>query len=164
MTQTTEQQAKIDRKEHASLLSAAEKKAQMWEDRYRTSIVKRSIADAAESGGAFNPSQIVTLLQDQTRLVDEDGAENVVVEMPGENEKLLLSPDEAIKRMQDQPDIYGNLFRSNVSTDVYTTTPSQTPAKDSLSNDGQIDLKSLTPEQYRKLRKENPKALGLDAI
>jgi len=165
---TKEEQAKIDKRkmeeEHKRLLAEASEKAQVWEDRYRSSTIERALTDAAVGGEAFNPSQVVTLLKGQTQLMEDDNdGFKVLVEMMGEDEageatKLMLTPKEAVKRMQDLPETFGNLFRSNVVGGVGGNSATGGLAS---GQTGQIDLRSLTPEQYRTLRKENPAALGL---
>jgi hypothetical protein len=58
--------------------------------------------------------------------------------------------------MKELRQLYGNLFKSNVVSGVGSG------SADSVPNRNQpLDVSSLTPEQYRKIRTENPELLGL---
>ena len=110
-------------------------------------------------GDAFSNGQVVDLLRSNTKLVDDQP----MVDFPdihvetGEAIVTQLSPEDAIKRMKELPDKYGNLFKANVINGVGGNASSG----DVSRSGGKVDVKSLTPEQYAKLRQENPAALGL---
>jgi hypothetical protein len=99
---------------------------------------------------------------------DEDGnlmgSLTPMIDFPDIDEKTgkevisLRTPEQAVQRMKELPEHYGNLFRSNVVSGVGSgsATGGAQPGEG-----GRIDPTSLTPEQYRRLRKENPEALGL---
>jgi hypothetical protein len=125
---------------------------------------------AAINGDAFNSGQIVGLLRPITELRpewDKDGKETGrlvpmidfpdVDEKTGENIKTLRTPQDAVKRMKELPQNYGNLFKSNVVSGVGAGTAAGTGVPAS----GTVDARKLTPEQYRKIREENPELLGL---
>lgn len=171
---TKEQQAEYERRQQAekykSDLSQASEAAERWEHMYKDSMIERSLQDAAVSAEAFNPKQIVNLLKPATKMVDETDDEGVPVgkmtpkidfedidEKTGERIATLRTPEEAVKRMRELPTLYGNLFKSNVVSGIGTgsATGGVTSGK------GNIDKKRITPEQYRRLRKENPELLGL---
>jgi predicted ribosome quality control (RQC) complex YloA/Tae2 family protein len=149
-----------------------EKKATTWESMYRDSTVQRSLQDAAVKNDAFSPSQIVTLLKPMTKLVEQldpitkrpTGQYEVQVEMMDVNpktnelEKMVRSPEEAVKRMKELPDQYGNLFKSGVVSGIGSgsATGGFTPG-----SGGKIDVRKLTPAQYREIRAKNPELLGL---
>jgi len=151
-----------------------EKKATTWESMYRDSTVQRSLQDAAVKNDAFSPSQIVTLLKPMTKLVEQldpitkrpTGQYEVQVEMMDVNpktnelEKMVRSPEEAVKRMKELPDQYGNLFKSGVVSGIGSgsATGGFTPG-----SGGKIDVRKLTPAQYREIRAKNPELLGLAA-
>lgn len=171
---TKEQQAEYDRKKQAERykneLSGATESAIKWETMYKSSVVERSLQDAAVSADAFNPGQIVSLLKPMTKMVEETDVEGIPVgsmtpkvdfqdidEKTGDRITTLRTPEEAVKRMRELPTLYGNLFKSNVVSGIGTgsATGGVTSGK------GNIDRTRLTPEQYRRLREENPEVLGL---
>jgi hypothetical protein len=63
-----------------------------------------------------------------------------------------MSPAAAVKRMKELAEVHGNLFKSNVVSGV--------GGSSGTANPGKIDMRKLTPQQYAKLRRENPSALG----
>ena len=81
---------------------------------------------------AFNPAQIVTQLRPWTRVIEvmdektgkPTGKYKPVVDMPDvdatTNEQVIMnrSPEEAVKRMKEMPEQWGNLFRSNVVSGI----------------------------------------------
>lgn len=172
---TKEQQAEYERKQEQARfkdeLSSAQNSAQRWEALYKTSVIDRSLLDAAVTAEAFNPSQIVGLLRPMTKMsekTDDQGnptGEFVplidfqdVDETSGEQITTLRTPEEAVQRMKELPEMFGNLFRANVVSGIgsgHATGGVQS------GDGGRIDPTKLSPEQYRKLRRENPEALGL---
>lgn len=140
-------------------LSAAEKRAMEAEAKYRDSTIKRALQDAAVSQDAFRPEQIVTLLNGMAKLVDD----KVVVDFPDEDattgEPIMTTrtADEAVKRMKEKADVYGNLFRSNVVSGIGSNNATGVQP----GANGKVDVRKLTPAQYRELRAKNPEALGL---
>jgi ribosomal protein L14E/L6E/L27E len=147
-----------------------ETKATSWEQKYRETVIARSLQDAAVAHDAFRPSQVIALLRPMTKIVertDEQGkgtGELVsVVDLmdidttTGEPIITRRTPEDAVKRMKELPEEYGNLFKANVVSGVGagSATGSANPGS------GRIDPRKLTMDQYVKLRKENPSALGL---
>lgn len=171
---TKEEQAKMEKRQLEEQLNGKikehETRAVEWENRYKTETVARSIQDAAVTADAFQPSQIVALLKPMTRLVEvidektgkSTGQFKTVVDFPdvdaeGNPTVTVRTPTEAVKRMKDLPETYGNLFKSNIVSGIGSnSTTGITPGAN-----GKIDLSKLSPEQYRELRKTNPAALGL---
>jgi len=161
---TEKQEIEYERKQLEEKLTQeadeAKKKAEHWESLYRSEKVNRTLQDAAGSADAFNPNQIVGLLRPMTELKDMDGNLVPMIDFPdvdektGEEIKTLRTPADAVKRMRELPKIYGNLFKSNVVSGVGAGQGQGTPTSS-------IDPRELTPEQYRKMRKENPELLGL---
>ena len=174
MSRTKEQQAEYERKQERERYTAEVETLQsqidQWESLFKSSVVDRSLQDAAIAQDAFNPSQIIGLLRPMTRMQEKtDGSGNPVgqfspvIDFPdidetsGEQVTTLRTPEEAVQRMKELPQFYGNLFRSNVVSGV----GSGSATGGVKSGEGRIDPTKLTPEQYRKVRKENPEALGL---
>ena len=153
-------------------LVESEKKTQIWEGLYRESTVQRSLQDAAVKNDAWQPSQIVTLLKPMTKLVEgvdpvtnrPNGNYEVKVVMfdvnpkTGQQEEMTRTPEEAVARMKEIPETYGNLFKSGVVSGIGSSsaTGGLMPGKG-----GQIDVRKLTPQQYREIRAKNPELLGL---
>jgi len=171
---TKEQQAEYERKQQAEKykndLAQATESVVKWEGMYKSSVIDRSLQDAAVSADAFNPGQIMSLLRPMTKMVELTDSEGIptggmtpkvdfedIDEKTGERITTLRTPEEAVKRMRELPNLYGNLFKSNVVSGIGTgsATGGAAPGK------GSIDVSRLTPEQYRRLRKEDPALLGL---
>ncbi len=55
---------------YAGKLQEAEKKASFFETLFRDSTIERSLQDAAVKHEAFSPSQIVTQLRRQTKMLE----------------------------------------------------------------------------------------------
>ena len=173
---TKEQQLTLEKRQleeqYQVKVQDAEKKAQVWEALFRDSTIDRSLQDAAVKHEAFNPAQIVTQLRPWTRMMEimdekagkPTGKYKPVVDMPDvdatTNEQVIMtrSPEEAVKRMKEVPEQWGNLFRSGVVSGIGSSsaTGGLMPGKG-----GQIDVRKLTPQQYREIRAKNPELLGL---
>jgi hypothetical protein len=152
-------------------LTAAEKRAETAESRWRDSTIIRSLNDAAIEHDAWDASQIVTLLKSKTRLVEQiddktgkgSGEFKVVVDFPDKDETTgqdimtTKTPTEAVKRMTEVQ-ASQNLFRKNVVSGVggNSAIGGLTPG-----SNGKIDPRNLTPDQYLKIRAEHPELLGL---
>ena len=143
----------------------------VWEAKYKSSVTDRSLLDAAMKNDAFNPNQIVGLLRPMTRMVEQIGDDGKptgelipMIDFPdidtNTNESIMTrrTPEEAVHRMKELGEQYGNLFKANVVSGIGagSATGGLAPGAN-----GRIDARKLTTEQYMKLRKENPTALGL---
>jgi hypothetical protein len=173
---TKEETAKMEKKQLEEQLTGKikehETRAHEWENRYKTETVTRSLQDAAIQADAFQAGQIVALLTPMTRLVEmidektnkSTGKFRPVVDFPDVNADgnptiTVRTPEEAVKRMKDLPETYGNLFKSNVVSGIGANSATGvTPGAN-----GKVNLRNLSPEQYRELREKNPAALGLSA-
>jgi hypothetical protein len=141
---------------------------------YRDSTVQRSLQDAAVKNDAFSPGQIVVLLRPMTKMLEDtdpvtqrpNGQYKVVVEMPDVDPKtgqpvlMVRTPEEAVKRMKELPDQYGNLFKSGVVSGIGSGSAT---GGFTSGQGGKIDVSKLTPEQYREIRAKHPELLGLNA-
>ncbi len=128
---TKEQLAAQEKKKVQEELSGKVKAEQERADRnwklYESSTIQREITDAAVEHEAFRPSQLIRHLKDQTSLVEDKdpesgqtlGTYSTRVKFPdvkdGKPITLDLTVKEAVKRMKDLPEEYGNLFKSGVS-------------------------------------------------
>jgi hypothetical protein len=173
---TKEQQLTLEKRQleeqYQTKVQDAEKKSQVWEALFRDSTIDRSLQDAAVKHEAFNPAQLVTQLRPWTRVIEvmdektgkPTGKYKPVVDMPDvdatTNEQAIMtrSPEEAVKRMKEMPEQWGNLFRSNVVSGIGSSsaTGGLMPGQG-----GKIDVRKLTPTQYREIREKNPELLGL---
>lgn len=160
---TKETQAEVERKaaeaRYKNELEETKATATKWENMFKQSTVQRELLDAAVSADAYEPSQIVTLLQPQTELKEtEDGKFKVMInfhdidEKTGKPIETLRTPMEAVSRMKELKRSK-NLFTSGVVSGI--------GGDNVVGKTGDIDVTELTAEQYRKIRAENPERLGL---
>lgn len=172
---TKEETAKMEKRQLEEQLTGKikehETRAVEWETRYKTETVSRSLQDAAIKADAFQAGQIVALLTPMTRLVEmidektnkSTGKFRPVVDFPdvdsdGNPTITVRTPEEAVKRMKDLPETYGNLFKSNVVSGIGSNSSTGIPT----GANGKVNVKNLTPDQFRDLLKTNPAALGLN--
>lgn len=156
--------------EYETSLDEAKKSAGHWQGMYTDSNINRALQDAAVANDAYQAAQIVTILKPYTEMVEDMDSEGKAtgtglvprIAFPdkdndsGEPITTSLTPADAVKRMKEIPDLYGNLFKSNSVGGIGGTN-----ATDGSSSGGSIDYENISMEEYVKLRKENPKALGL---
>ena len=76
----------------------------------------------------------------------------------GEPTVTSHSPESAVKRMKDLPEIYGNLFKSGVVSGIGSSAATGGLAS---GGGGKVDLRKLTQQQYMEIREKNPELLGL---
>ena len=110
--------------------SSLEEREKAWQKRFEEEKIRTEILSAATSKEteAYNPSQILSLLRPNTHVIEEldsdgnpTGNFRTLVNFQDEDKEgnpivLDLSPKEALKRMNDKPDQYGNLFKQNVTS------------------------------------------------
>jgi hypothetical protein len=177
-TRTKEQQQAHEKKQleeqYQKNLTDEKKAREVWEVRYRGETVERALMDAAVSGDAFNTNTVMSVLRPMTRLTeitDEKtgkgaGKFKAVVDFPdtdpntGEPTVTLHTPESAVKRMKELPQIYGNLFKSGVVSGIGSSA-----ATGGLTSGGggKLDPRRLTQQQYMEIREKNPELLGLRA-
>lgn len=155
---TKEQQALTEAKKaeaaYKRQIEEWSQKATTYEKKYVDSSIHRSLVDAAASNDAFSADQIVALLKPFTKLVNDAPVVDFQDRHAETGEPIIvqMSPTEAVKRMRDLPETYGNLFKSNVMNGL---------GANNAGGHKKIDPSKLSYEQYAKLRKENPSALGM---
>ena len=169
---TKEQQIEFERKQaekkYEDELAQTKTQLDKWQKLYKEETIDRALLDAA-GVDAFQPAQIASLLRPNTQLKDEVDAQGKptgkftamvdfqdIDEKTGEPIRTLRTPQDAVKRMKELKQLYGNLFKSNVVSGVGAGSADSVPNRNQ-----QVDISNLTPEQYRKIRKENPEMLGL---
>jgi len=173
-----EEQLALEKKQlqeqYAAQLKEAHEKSSFFETLYRDSTVERALTDAAVKNEAFSPSQLVTQLRPMTKLVPDvdpktgkpTGKFRPMVEMQtinqttGELETKAYTPEDAVKKMKDDPTNWGNMFRSGVVSGI----GSSSATGGLTSGNGQIDLRKMTPQLFLELQKKNPELLGLRPV
>ena len=170
---TREQTLEIEKKQVEEKLTAEvaalADRAKGWEQKYKNRLVSHALTAAAATHEAFNPSQIVALLTPMTQVIEETSADGKptgelipVIDLQdvdaktGEPIITRHSPSDAVKRLKELKDQYGNLFKSNVVSGVGAGA-----ATGGKASGGKVDLHKLSTEDYMRLRKEQPSALGL---
>ena len=99
----------------ANKLKAQQEEAEQWRQRFTDVTINHALQEAAIKHEAFNPGQLVNLLRPSTKVVDDKPVVEIDDVSPeGQPIKSALSPLDAVKRMTELTDQYGNLFRSNV--------------------------------------------------
>jgi hypothetical protein len=64
-------------------------------------------------------------------------------------------PEDAVKRMKELKDIYGNLFKPNIVSGIGAGTAQGGPSN------GRVDPTKISTAEYMRLRKTDPAALGI---
>lgn len=160
---TKEQLAEEERQKSASAhevaMKAVTEERDMWKARHTTSLIERSIMDAAVAGDAYEPSQVIRMLSSDTKLVEGVDAAGTPdgtlkpqvsfadVNTEGEAVNLTLSPAEAVKRMREKPE-FMNLFQTEGAGGLGLMNSAQAP----VSTDVAKLARDNTPE-YIRLRK-----------
>lgn len=177
---TKEQQLAQDKKtleeQHAAAMREIESKAKTWESRYRDETISRAILDAASLHDAFRPEQIVRELRDNTYLKEDvdpatgkpNGRYKVMVDFndhdPVTKEPIVTqrTPEDAVNRMKELPEKYGNLFKAGVASGLGGAqgTGSLTPGQDGVLTKDQ--MARLSPAEWARIRKEKPELLGFN--
>lgn len=129
---------------------------------YENERIETAIMTAAVKHDAFRPGQISTLIRGQTSLVEDKDAEGnglgtftPRIKFPdvkdGKPITLDLTVEEAVKRMKDTPQEYGNLFKAGVVGGIGGSGSSGTSHEDG-------EKPPTTPEAYRRWREVRRKA------
>jgi hypothetical protein len=142
--------------------------ANYWQNQFKQTLVERTLQDAAVQYEAFNPSQLIALLRPMTKVTEKTddhgkgtGAYEVIVDLDdvnletGQRQVTRREPTDAVKRMRELQDVYGNLFKPNVVSGIGGGTAPGTSAP------GKVDTAKISTSEYMRLRKTNPEALGL---
>jgi len=168
---TEKQQAEVEIKRLSNQLSKTEKRltdeTDQWRGRFEEERIHGDIIRAAEASNAVSSEQIYAFLRGITKLAEERGEDGkstgnyvALVEFDDVDEnqnpvKLQLSVEKAVARMREQTDRFGNLFRSEQSGGIGSST-----MLDHQGGNGKPDFKNMSYEQYEKWAKANPTAVG----
>jgi len=146
-------------KDHKSTLSTMTTERDQWRDLYHSSTISRSLLDAAIKFEAFNPDQIAAILEKHTRLVedkDEEGKSRGYIprvkftDIDGDGKPILLdlTVTEAVKRMKDLPERFGNLFKSNLTGGI---------GGNGTTGGRRVEPGKMSTKEYMEARKKDPK-------
>jgi hypothetical protein len=171
-TQTKEQQLAHEKKQleeqYERKLKEEKKGRETAEALYKETTITRDLTEAAVAHDAFNVETLMAVLKPWSRVEEVKDAKGkgtgkfqTVVDYPttdpetGEPIVIPLTAKKAVKYMTEKPEKWGNLFRAGVAAGVASNSGIPT------GTGGKVDFKSLTQEQYLKIRRENPALLGL---
>lgn len=155
-------QAKAERDKQKAEAEAREKETAKWKRLYEEKTTEVGIAVAASDPDVYNPQQIVDILTPKTRLVEEMDSETgqptgrftTKTRIMGKNQEgkeviFELTPSEAVRLMKDQPEKWGNLFRTVATGGL---------GGNNLANRNRGDdtQAPTDPRQFREWRKKNP--------
>lgn len=156
---TKEEQAKIEqeklRTQSARELEKLTKERDQFRNQLHENVIQTQLTRAATEGDAFNADQVVTLLRGYTSLTDDNKVVVKGLHTLEDGSPSSFTPAEAVKWMRDQIDKYGNLFKANVVGGIGGHS-----AAGGARAGKPVDVRSLSPAEYRRMKKENPKALG----
>ncbi len=152
-------------KEHEALVTGLKAEGEAWKGLYTKERVTTALTTAAIEAKATVPGQIVALLESTTYLAEKLGEDGKptgefvpMVKFQDTNEEgkpvtLDLAPAAALKRMQELPDAFGNLFINPGTGGMGGDSGS------SGGKGGGVTIEQLKdPAFYAKWRKENPGA------
>jgi hypothetical protein len=121
----------LAKKEQERIANAAKKveeslssERDLYKNMYTESQIETTLANAASDPEvkALSPKQVVMLLKSQTRLVQKDVGGKAKFEVlvdwtetdkEGNSTQVQIPAKEALKRMKEQPAVWGNLFESD---------------------------------------------------
>lgn len=142
-------------KEEVTIKLSAERDE--WRNRFTESLLHRTLLDASHKEGAFNDEHLIALLKPSAKVVEEldenqKPTGNFIVKVAqevvqdGKKSVISLSAVDAVKRMKEDVDRYGNLFKENLKGGT------------GLNNTGstkQADLSKISSfQEYQKVREQ----------
>ena len=159
------QQTKLE-KDYSGKLESATSSAKTWEARYQDLKIGYEIKGAAVSHEVLpnNIEFVEAWLRPRTRMVQDVGEDGRLADhwtakvkfddadKAGKPIILDLTVTDAVKRMKELPERYGNLFKGAASGGLGGNTGSQGKAP---------DVKAMSTAEYLERRKKDPASLGL---
>ncbi len=121
---------------------------------FETQTRDNAILSAATQADAYNPEQFISVLGPRTKIVEEVNGNGektgrlvprVEIEVTGEDgtTSVELRPvSDAVEQMKQQPEQYGNLFRSNVAKGIGEG------SNPDVANPTRVDVSKMTDEEY----------------
>lgn len=160
--QRSESERKRLLNEHKTALENMSKKADKFEKLYKTSTIQRSLTDAAVEHEAFAPAQVVSMLERDTKMIEEeiDGQATgrlipkveMLVEIEGQTKNVSLNPTDAVRTLSEKPEFF-NLFKPTLKSGPGRSGSGQ-------GGDGELTAQQAAakgPEAYREWRAKNLK-------
>lgn len=155
------QEREKQEREHQGVLQSTKQERDQWKERFQNSTITRAIQDAAIEADAYSPIQIVDMLERRTRLVEEVDEDNkptgrfvprVKVEEVQEDKTVVLdlTVKEALQKMKNTPERFGNLFKSGVAGGLGRAGSADT------GSGRKKDPGKLTMAEYLEQRKKDP--------
>jgi hypothetical protein len=138
----------------------AEGREKDWRQRFEEQTIRSVIEDASHKAGCFSPSQVVSLLGPNAKVIVAEDGKTCKVEVAVEDadgNKVVTNPRDALKTLQANPAKWGNLFKTGVVSGIGSGSGQGDPMKPG----GKIDVTKLTMQQYLDVREKNPELLGL---
>lgn len=169
-TMTTEEKARHQQtklqKDYEAKLEATTIAAKTWEQRFQDLKIGHTLTNSALTHEVLSNSVVLVeaLLRPSTRLVQDVGEDGQPLDSWtakvkfADNDKdgkpivLDLTVDEAVKRMKELPDKFGNLFKGTANGGLGGSTGAA-GKKPNLDN--------MSTEQYMEQRKKDPASVGL---
>lgn len=123
---------------------------------------------AATQHDAYNPEQFIAVLGPRTKIVEEVNGQGektgrlvprVEIEVTGEDgsTSVELRPVvDAVEQMKNQPELYGNLFRSNVAKGIGEG------SNPNVANPGRIDASKMSDAEYFANRDQIAERMGFN--
>jgi len=147
-------------KEYNAKVTGLTEEKDKWEKAFKNSKINGEIMGAAIANDAYNPEQVIAIIGQKTQIVENLDSEGKLTgefktvvtlndkDKQGEPIEIEVPVDEAVKRLSEMPE-YANLFKVNGVPGFGKNT----------GKGGKIDFAKLAvenPEEYVKLRKDNP--------
>lgn len=169
---TREQQIAHEAKQREAKFTATLEEATGERDRYKglfeTQTRDNAILSAATQHDAYNPEQFIAVLGPRTKIVEEVNGQGektgrlvprVEIEVTGEDgsTSVELRPVvDAVEQMKNQPELYGNLFRSNVAKGIGEG------SNPNVANPGRIDASKMSDAEYFANRDQIAERMGFN--
>lgn len=145
-----EERAKKSQKEWEAKLKDAEDAKNKAFTTYATEKMHRDLMDAAVANEAYSPEQLVDMLQNKSRITEELDSDNkptgnyvtkvkLTLVKDKKSQVVELEPKDAVKVMKDNPEKFGNLFKSGVLGGLGANVGSRTSGQQASLEDMPMD-------------------------
>lgn len=168
---TREEQARYEAKkretEFKTTLDSTKAEAEQYRSLFENQTRDNAIMSAAVQHDAYNPEQFISVLGPRTKIVEEVNehgektgrlvprVEVRVVGDDGTTSTELRPVEDAVAQMKDEPEKYGNLFRSNVASGIGEG------SNPSASGGRPLDPSKVSDEEYFKNRAAYKQQYGI---
>ena len=168
---TREEQARYEAKkretEFQKTLETTKAEAEQYRSLFETQTRDNAIMSAAVQHDAYNPEQFISVLGPRTKIVEEVNEHGektgrlvprVEVQVTGEDGSTsteLRPVEDAVAQMKDEPEKYGNLFRSNVASGIGEG------SNPSAAGGRALDPSKVSTEEYFKNREAYKQQYGI---